>query len=244
MTTNHPGAGASGQGTSAGMTADRTRATGAESGGEVTGAIGAAVDQAKEKAGELVDQATEQAKPRLENQKERAADGLSSAAHALRQTSRHLREQEESSPIVGYTERAADRVERLADYLREREIGDLIGEVEDFARRQPVLFVGGAFTLGLLAARFLKSSGQRGTTQQGGRQQPIGGYLPAAGQTTGSRPRPTGAYAPPPVRPTGPQGQMPGQYPTAGGGFADGTPGGPRPGTGMAPGQTPGGGRP
>jgi hypothetical protein len=36
----------------------------------------------------------------------------------------------------------------------------MIQEVERFARRQPALFLGGAFTLGLIAARFLKSSSE------------------------------------------------------------------------------------
>ncbi len=33
-----------------------------------------------------------------------------------------------------------------------------MGDVEDFARREPVLFVTGGLALGLLAARLLKSS--------------------------------------------------------------------------------------
>jgi hypothetical protein len=127
-------------------------------------AVGTAVEQAKEKTGELVGQATAQAKPQLESRKEQVAEGLGSTARALYQTSRQLREQEGAAPVAAYVERAAARVDRLADHLRERDLSQLIGEVEDFARRQPVLFVGGAFTLGLFAARFLKSSGERGAT--------------------------------------------------------------------------------
>jgi hypothetical protein len=43
-------------------------------------------------------------------------------------------------------------------YLEEHDLEDLVYEAEDFARRKPELFVGGAFTLGLLAARFMKST--------------------------------------------------------------------------------------
>jgi hypothetical protein len=35
---------------------------------------------------------------------------------------------------------------------------DLVGEVQDFAKRQPTLFFGGAVVLGFAALRFLKSS--------------------------------------------------------------------------------------
>jgi len=149
---------------------------------QAAGAAGAVVDQAKEKAGELVGQAREQAKPRVESQKQRAADSLGSTAHALRQTSRQLRDQEEGT-IAQYAERAAGQVERFADYLREHDVNELIGETERFARRQPVLFVGGAFALGLLAARFLKSSGQRGgsgTEAGAGQQLAARGYRSAA----------------------------------------------------------------
>jgi hypothetical protein len=41
----------------------------------------------------------------------------------------------------------------------------MVRNVEDFARRQPALFIGGAFMLGLLGARFLKSSAQTDPSQ-------------------------------------------------------------------------------
>jgi hypothetical protein len=189
MTTRNPGsgervptpmasAGRRGEGVATNQDARRGTAgepaIGSEAASGAMSAVGTAVEQAKEKTGELVDQATEQAKPQLESRKEQMAEGLGSTAHALRQTSRQLREQEAAVPVAEYAERAAARVDRLADHLRERDLRELIGEVEDFARRQPVLFVGGAFTLGLFAARFLKSSGERGaadtTRPQAGRR--------------------------------------------------------------------------
>lgn len=41
-------------------------------------------------------------------------------------------------------------------------MGDLAREAQDLARRRPVLFIGSAFALGLLGARFLKSSAENG----------------------------------------------------------------------------------
>jgi hypothetical protein len=52
----------------------------------------------------------------------------------------------------------------------------LVGDVENFARRQPALFIGGALALGILAARFLKSSSQQGSTMRDY------GYAPNRGQ--------------------------------------------------------------
>jgi hypothetical protein len=37
-------------------------------------------------------------------------------------------------------------------------VRELVGEVQDFARRQPTLFFGGAVVLGFAALRFLKST--------------------------------------------------------------------------------------
>lgn len=118
----------------------------------------------REKAGEIADdaksmmeQAGQQAKSTVSEQKEQAANQLHGVAQALRQTSDQLREQDQGM-FANYSNQAADQVERLSGYLQEREVSDLVHEAENFARRQPELFIGGAFTLGLLAARFLKSS--------------------------------------------------------------------------------------
>ncbi len=65
-----------------------------------------------------------------------------------------------------YADQLADRVEQLTSYVRNRNIGELAGDVEQLARREPALFFGGAFAVGLVVGRFLKSSG---------RNQPAGG---------------------------------------------------------------------
>ena len=57
-----------------------------------------------------------------------------------------------------YLGRAASQVEGLSDYLQEKSLTDVVGDVERFARRDPVLFVGSAFLIGLLGGRFLKSA--------------------------------------------------------------------------------------
>jgi hypothetical protein len=45
-------------------------------------------------------------------------------------------------------------------YLHGKDLDRIVGDVEHFARSQPLMFIGGAFGLGLLAARFLKSTPQ------------------------------------------------------------------------------------
>ena len=93
----------------------------------------------------------------LSNQKARATDGLGSLARAVRQSTQSLRDNQQDT-AAQYIERAADRIEEFSSRLRDRELGDLMRDAEQFARRQPAVFIGAAFLVGVLAARFLKSS--------------------------------------------------------------------------------------
>lgn len=127
--------------------------------GQVQQKAGEAVEQAQQKAGEVVGQIREQASVRLEDQKGVLAEGVRTVADALRHTGDTLREEEQAA-VAQYADRTAEQVERFYRYLNERDLGQITADVENFARRQPALFLGGSFVLGLLAVRFLKSSGQ------------------------------------------------------------------------------------
>jgi hypothetical protein len=186
------------------------------------GAVSAALEQAKDEAGELVEQAKEQAAPRLDSQKDHAVDGLNQTAHALRQTSQHLREQG-SGTVAQYTDQTAEQVERFAEYLHTNELGEIVGRVESFARQQPAAFVGGSFALGLLAARFLKSSGQRNENTATAQPAAARPALPKPGQTSASwhTPATPPTPAPSPASTSSPATQQGGQHPTVGATPAD-----------------------
>jgi hypothetical protein len=138
---------------------------------------GQAVDQAKQTAGQVAAQAKQQATSQLESQKERTVDTLDTVAQALRQTGQHL-SQGEQTAVGGYVEQAAERVEKLTDYLRTRDVASLVAETQHFARRNPGLFLGGALALGFIGGRFLKSSGERAMVQPyaSSRPSPTFGY--------------------------------------------------------------------
>lgn len=105
----------------------------------------------------LMDRVKQSAASQLDTQKDRATDGLDSVAQAVRQSGQHLRDQQHDT-IAQYIEQAADQLERFAGRLKDRNVGDLAREAQELARRRPALFIGSAFALGLLGARFLKSS--------------------------------------------------------------------------------------
>jgi hypothetical protein len=107
--------------------------------------------------GGIVGRVRERASAQLSIQKERATDGLGTVAQAVRQSAQHLRENRQDA-IAQYVDKAGDQIDRLSTQLRNRDVGELVNEVQRFARRQPALFVGSAFAMGVIGARFLKSS--------------------------------------------------------------------------------------
>jgi len=104
-----------------------------------------------------MDRVRDRATAQLSTQKDRATDGLGSVAQAVRQSTQHLRQNKQDA-IANYVEKAADQIDRFSTQLRNRDVGELVNEVQRFARRQPALFVGSAFAIGVIGARFLKSS--------------------------------------------------------------------------------------
>lgn len=115
------------------------------------------VKDAKETGQKLVSQAGERARTGIDDTKHRAARELDSVANALRGCGGDLGSQEDSM-LAPYVERVADQVGRVANMLETRTVNEIARDVESFARRNPAVFLGGCFAVGMLAARFLKSS--------------------------------------------------------------------------------------
>lgn len=119
-------------------------------------------EQAKDTAGQAYDKVTEQASSQIDAQKENLARGLSSVADGIRQMGENLRGDDKQTPIANltakYSNSLARQVEQVSSYLENKDLSELIKDVERFARRNPAAFIGGAFALGIAAARFLKSN--------------------------------------------------------------------------------------
>lgn len=130
------------------------------------------MDKAKETAGQaatqVVGQAKEKASSLLGEQKTNLAAGINTVADSIRQIGENLQdgdgsgEKNQIAAFAGkYGDSLAEQVEKISHYVEDKDFGELARDAEQFARRNPALFVGGAFALGILAARFLKSSGSR-----------------------------------------------------------------------------------
>lgn len=125
------------------------------------------LNQTKEVAGQAFDSAKSQVKTQLTSQKDRAADSLSSAVRALEATGQQFRDNDLGF-VAGYADNLTTQVRQVTDYLHDKDIDDLTRDVESFARRNPAIFIGGAFLLGIAVARFLKSSDATNYDPRGG----------------------------------------------------------------------------
>jgi hypothetical protein len=105
----------------------------------------------------IVGRIRESAAAQLNSQKEKATQGLGSVASAVRESTQNLRSQQHDV-AARYVEQAADQIERFSQRLREKDVTELLSDAQQLARRRPALFVGAAFAIGVLGARFLKSS--------------------------------------------------------------------------------------
>jgi len=120
-----------------------------------------AAGQAKEAASNVLGQAKDEAASRADQQRQTLASGVQTVAQAFHSMGSDLRSTEQG-PVAQYAAEfghaIGGQLEQVASYLQNRDVRQLMTETENFARRSPGMFLGGAFALGLLASRFLKSS--------------------------------------------------------------------------------------
>ncbi len=153
----------------------------------MSGDVSRMADDATQAGRDSINSAQGRIRSLLEQQSHRAADQLGSVANALHKAAEQLND-ENNGTAARYAGQAADRVEQVADMLRTSSVDDMVGQVERFARRQPEVFVGAAFAVGFLFARFIKSSGDRRFQGQGGYQSGHqGGYRAPTSRMTSDR---------------------------------------------------------
>lgn len=117
-------------------------------------------EQAKQAASGAAADAKRQARSFAQGQKDEAAGQVGGVAEALRSAAGSLDDQDQRA-VAGYARQAASGLDRVSDALSNRSIDDLIETVEDFARHQPIAFLGGSVLAGFVMSRFAKSSAER-----------------------------------------------------------------------------------
>jgi ElaB/YqjD/DUF883 family membrane-anchored ribosome-binding protein len=110
--------------------------------------------------GRLGEQMREAASSLIDEQKERMAVAVHGIADMLRRTADTL-ERENNATAAHYADQAAAQIDRISDTVRNRELSDMVAGTEDFARRQPALFIAGAVAAGFVIGRLLARPARR-----------------------------------------------------------------------------------
>lgn len=117
-------------------------------------------DRVMSKGSEALNRAKERGRSVADEQKNHLGERIHGYSSAIRRSAEQLREDKDPN-IAQYADVIADKIDQCADYVRSRDPGTMLRDVENAARRRPEIFFGGMFLAGLVLARFLKASNQR-----------------------------------------------------------------------------------
>lgn len=124
-------------------------------------AVGEKVDQAKEtvaeQAGEVKERGRNVAMEQLDERSTQVGEQVGTATRTLRSVANQSR-MEGNHQQARMAEAAAERGERLSNYLVEADGQRMLREAEDFARREPWVVVAAGLAVGFVLARSLKAS--------------------------------------------------------------------------------------
>ena len=124
-------------------------------------------DQVKEKAQVAQDkargamgEARGRISDRVDQRSTQAGERIAGTASDVRSIADELRSQGKDAPAK-LAEQVAGQADRVGDYLKGASGDRILRDVEDFARRQPMLVAAAGLALGFAASRFLKASSGR-----------------------------------------------------------------------------------
>jgi hypothetical protein len=132
--------------------------------------VGEVVSQTAQQATQAVSEIKEQATTTFFAQRDRAVEMLNALASALKTTSQNLadeaksgaQEQSAVATLGPLVDDVADRIAHSAEFLREKDMSGLMREAQTLARKQPVLFLGAMFGIGVAGARMFKGMNESG----------------------------------------------------------------------------------
>lgn len=119
-------------------------------------AVRKAGEDLKASTTQAVGEITAQVRQAADEQRHKAATSLGGIAQVLHRAANDL--QTENIAMGRYTHMAAERLDEAALFLRQSDWNQMIEGAENFARRQPWWFVGGAVAAGFVAARIAKGA--------------------------------------------------------------------------------------
>ncbi len=214
MTQSYASGPSSGSGSSTGQAVREQAANvgqgAAEAGGRVAQTAKEQTTQVVRETGtqarNLVSEARDELRHQTSMQQKRAAEGLRALGSELRSMAGQSDQQQ--GVAAELVQQAAGRAHRAADWLEQREPGQVLDEVRRFARRRPGVFLAGALVAGVVVGRLTRSltasggstDSQRSMPAQDTTAYPMASAVPPAAAVTDE----------PAVRPVGLPGGTPG----------------------------------
>ena len=135
--------------------------------------------QARERAEHATGQAKAKLREQVDQRSTQAGDQVAAAAKDVRTVGAELEKQGKERPAQ-VANQAAERAERLGDYLRRSDADLMLADLEGFGRRRPWAVAAGGVALGFAASRFLKASSRQRFESRSGQ----GGSLPRSAART------------------------------------------------------------
>ncbi|MDI1241096.1 MAG: hypothetical protein PSX80_04160 [bacterium] len=209
--------GSQGQGTATGgsnMPTASWQSAGARAGQgrEEEGVLSQVQESGKDIASKGLQAISDKTRSTTEGYKSELTGGLHTLANGLRQTSSSFRTGGEQNALASagakYIGDLADRIESVSGYFERKDATDLFRDVKGFARRNPTVFVGGAFVVGFALSRVIRTGASASTAGSGsvglrrgngGERSPMGsgaGSSATPGSATGSSTRGNAAESP------------------------------------------------
>ena len=119
-----------------------------------------AQEQVASKAHELGGEAVSQIRAQLDQRSTQAGEQVQAVGTALQSGVTQLQVEGQDLPAKIVAD-VARRTDDLGAYLKSAQADQILGDIEDFARRRPWLAAGAAALAGFMASRFVKASGDR-----------------------------------------------------------------------------------
>ena len=140
-------------------------------------------EQAKEQAADLLGELSSDLREQASLQQQKVATNLRDISDEFRSM---LDQSQASGTAATLVDQASHHSGQIADWLDQRDPGDVVDEVKQFARKRPGAFLGIALGAGLLAGRItqcrhFEARGRRQGNRAGERLTSTAGTVPAAG---------------------------------------------------------------
>ena len=126
--------------------------------------MGGATDELSSDAQQLTSKAANRIHSEVDARKGDAAEQAKSVSNAIQTAAGQL---DESAPawLKSALQQGADQIQRFAEEIEQKGSRQIVGEMQNFARERPALFLGACAAAGFAAARIFRAGGEMQASQ-------------------------------------------------------------------------------